>query len=854
MARRPSFLDKEPPAGYIPGIGRGASGFTTRADVGTGRLPPQHRRRDGDDDDRFADAEERDRDDEEADEIYNAIEERLRLRHKKRIRVDGELEETGSALEERGNLGKISQQFIDLKKELSSVSDDQWANLPEVGDLTKRNKRMRQEANRDRLQFAAPDSLMGGLGEGVDIGKLTSERERLLGSKIDAHFELDDNAMDQESYMQQISSLDTSNEEEVKHIKAILNSYTKADPNKSAGWIARARLEEFNKNFEQAKKLIQQGCNNCPRDEEIWIESVRLHRVDLKYSKIIVAEGVKFNPKSIKLWLKATELEQEDFNKRRVLRKAIDAVPLCEEFWLQLVDLEESNEDRVNILTKSLEIIPLSETLWLKLIGIQEYKDARATLNKARKTLGNDNVTIWLRACRLEFEHGDVGDKVEKLIKKAFKECTLSRDDWYARAVEFEKDGMTFLATLIVCELLNSEEKDYELWCADSERYKDNVFIMKTILNQIVIHFPKKTAIWRKLVDVYKKHFELDELFKIFENVVELMPRNALFWLMYSKEVWKNGYIERAKSVLNRALEVIPSNVDIWCALMKLESLSKNFSGVDKVFTSAKTEAPSERVWYKYVHVLRERGMDTKALEILDEGLLEFTSWRMFLQKAQILRHSDLNQARQVLSSATKQVPERSELWIEMSRVDVLLGNVTRARSSLDIGLARASNDLLWLEKLKLEQQHGDQTQVVSMLARALQEFPSSSLLWDFKLMQVTKKSQRKTMYQDALQATSNHVRILLTIGSNFYREDKLDKAQRWFERAVETDTDFGDAYGWLSKTFSSLNDLEGVDMVERRCVANEPRHGDLWPLVSKALGAPTDTVTLLNSVVRQLR
>lgn len=27
---RPSFLDQEPPAGYVPGIGRGATGFSTK--------------------------------------------------------------------------------------------------------------------------------------------------------------------------------------------------------------------------------------------------------------------------------------------------------------------------------------------------------------------------------------------------------------------------------------------------------------------------------------------------------------------------------------------------------------------------------------------------------------------------------------------------------------------------------------------------------------------------------------------------------------------------------------------------------------------------------------------------------
>jgi pre-mRNA-processing factor 6 len=858
---RPSFLDQEPPPGYIPGIGRGASGFTTRADVGTGRLPPQRQTHDDHEveDGRYADVDEngvlslngRDKEDEEADEIYNAVEERLRLRHKKRVRLtDDDHANNGN---DRGNLNKISQQFVDLKKDLGNLSEEQWANLPEVGDLTKRNKRLRQEMNKQRLQFAAPDSLMSSITEGVDISKLTSERERLLGSKIDASFDLEDNSFDQQTYLQEISSLETSNEEEMKRIKTILNSYTKADPSKGDGWIARARLEEFNKNFEQAKKLIEQGCNNCPRDEEVWLENVRLHRVDLKYSKIIVAEGVKYNPKSLRLWLKATELEQEDFNKRRVLRKALEALPKCEELWLQLVELEESDEERFKILTKSLELIPTSQSLWFKLVSIQEYKDARSTLNSARKALGSDNVMVWMRACRLEFEHSEP-EKVSKLIKKAFKECSLSRDEWYQRAVQFEEENFTYIATVIVSELLSTEEKNYDLWVSDSEKYSDYVFIMKTILNQVVIHFPKKTSIWRKLIGVYKKNFELEELYKIFENIVELMPKNALFWLMYSKELWKNGDLEKAKEVLNRALETLPTNVEVWCALMKLETISKNFDAVDRIFEEAKSKVPNDRIWYKYVHVLRETGRLDTALAVLDQGLLEFTSWKMFLQKSQILEsENDLNGARQVLSNATKLMPMVPQLWIAASRLDVLLGNITRARSSLDLGLAKHASDIIWLEKLVLEQKRGDMDQVATMISKALKEFPESSLLWKFKLQHLTKKSQKKTAYQDALQSTQNHVRILLVIGADFLFDGKLDKARRWFERGVDTDPDFGDAYGWLLKTLEALGDRNSIELLEKKVFLEEPRHGDIWPQVSKSLGAPSDSVQLLHSVVRTL-
>jgi len=37
MFKKPSFLSQAPPPGYVAGLGRGATGFTTRSDIGPAR-------------------------------------------------------------------------------------------------------------------------------------------------------------------------------------------------------------------------------------------------------------------------------------------------------------------------------------------------------------------------------------------------------------------------------------------------------------------------------------------------------------------------------------------------------------------------------------------------------------------------------------------------------------------------------------------------------------------------------------------------------------------------------------------------------------------------------------------------
>ncbi|MGG6495829.1 UNVERIFIED_CONTAM: hypothetical protein NY603_23190, partial [Bacteroidetes bacterium 56_B9] len=63
---------------------------------------------------------------------------------------------------------KISQQFADLKRALGTVSDEEWAEIPEVGDLTGKNRRSKQNL-RQRF-YAVPDSVLAGARDAGQLG------------------------------------------------------------------------------------------------------------------------------------------------------------------------------------------------------------------------------------------------------------------------------------------------------------------------------------------------------------------------------------------------------------------------------------------------------------------------------------------------------------------------------------------------------------------------------------------------------------------------------------------------------------------------------------------------------------
>ena len=177
------------PASYVAGLGRGASGFTTRSDIGPAREGPtsseaaealargetigNDRGRgagaeddEGGDESRYQDPENEtglfagtpyDADDQEADNIYESVEKKMDERRRAR-REKREYEEAEKARKERP---PIQEQFSDLKRGLSAVTDDEWATLPEVANLTgKRRKKMEDKfAGRS---YVVPDSILVG--------------------------------------------------------------------------------------------------------------------------------------------------------------------------------------------------------------------------------------------------------------------------------------------------------------------------------------------------------------------------------------------------------------------------------------------------------------------------------------------------------------------------------------------------------------------------------------------------------------------------------------------------------------------------------------------------------------------
>lgn len=203
------------------------------------------------------------------------------------------------------------------------VTDEEWENIPEVGNLTRKKRRKEDRA------YAVPDSVIvgdrgkgeyesaldprqqeaGGFETPAESGQMTNlleigqARDKILSLKLDqVRFDVSifvscrslnndqisgtatssgsATSVDPKGYLTSLNSVVTKSDAEIGDIKRarmLFDSLVKSNPKHGPGWIAAACLEEHAGRMVAARKLIKAGCEQCPKSEDVWLEAARLH-------------------------------------------------------------------------------------------------------------------------------------------------------------------------------------------------------------------------------------------------------------------------------------------------------------------------------------------------------------------------------------------------------------------------------------------------------------------------------------------------------------------------------------------------------------------------------------------------
>ena len=1005
MSVRRDFLNQQAPENYVAGLGRGATGFTTRSDLGPAREGPSPEQiqealakraqqlgaapptaygasdkkkpeQEEEDDERFQDPENEvglfaygqyDRDDDEADRIYQDVDEKMERRRKARRLVrpfylntplpllllrsketrglyisalheqitdispspsSREAREKQEQEEFDRNNPKIAEQFSDLKRSLAPLSDEDWASIPEVGDLTGKNRR--SKAKLKQRFSAVPDSVIAGAkdatqfettvqddgtqtngdssdnrdGTMTNFADIGAARDKVLKVRLDQAAQGDAgngsaSTIDPKGYLTSLATTELKSHEveigDVKRARVLLESVIKTNPKHAPGWIAIARLEELAGKLVTARKLVAQGCSECPKSEDIWLENIRLN--DNHNAKIIAANAIKNNERSTRLWIEAMKLESDSKAKKRVLRQAIDHIPQSVTIWKEAVNLEEDPTDARLMLAKATEIIPLSVDLWLALARLETPENAQAVLNKARKAVPT-SYEIWIAAARLQEQIGQANkiNVMNRAIKSLGQNSAMpKREEWIIEAEKCEEEGAILTCGSIIRETLgyslDEDDDRKEIWKDDAKASisRSKYETARAIYAYALRVFPTSKSVWLAATELEKSHGSKEALWQLLEKAVEACPQSEVLWLQLAKEKWHAGEVDDARRVLGRAFNQNPNNEEIWLAAVKLEADAKQVDQARELLSTARQEAPTERVWYKSAAYERQLGNIDVALDLVLQGLESRVidkketrfprSAKLWMMKGQIYEDKGmLPQAREAYAGGTRSCPKSVPLWLLAAKLEQIAGIIIKARSVLDRArLQNPKNAELWAESVKIELASNPPNvqQAKVQMSKALQECPKSGLLWSTNIWHLQPRTQRKPQALEAIKAADQDPVLLVTVARIFWGERKLDKAMSWFEKAIVVDSDLGDAWGWYLKFLMQ----HGTDVsqppktvklemerlisaaqekredVVSKCVATEPKHGDVWQRIRKdPKNAFLSTEEVLKKVVEELQ
>lgn len=835
-----------------------------------------------------------DQEDDEADRIYKEVDEKMDKRRKARreARERQEREEY-----ERKN-PKIQQQFADLKRSLASVSEEQWANLPEVGDLTGKNRRAKQNL-RQRF-YAVPDSVIasardstqfettiaddgtqtdvrGGAADGTmtNFADISAARDKVLKVRLDqaARGSTADSSsgsatnIDPKGYLTSLTQSELKAGEveigDIKRVRVLLESVTKTNPKHAPGWIALARLEELAGRIVAARNIIAKGCELCPKSEDAWLENIRLN--EGHNAKVIAANAIKNNDRSTRLWIEAMRLESDTRAKKNVLRQAILHVPQSVTIWKEAVNLEEDPADARLLLAKAVEMIPLSVELWLALARLETPENAQKVLNAARKAVPTSH-EVWIAAARLQEQMGTF-DKVN-VMKRAVQalareNAMLKREEWIAEAEKCEEEGAILTCGAIIRETLgwglDEDDDRKDIWMDDAKGSiaRGKYETAKAIYAYALRVFVNRRSIWLAAADLERNHGSKEALWQVLEKAVEACPQSEELWLQLAKEKWQAGEIDDARRVLGRAFNQNPNNEDIWLAAVKLEADADQTDQARELLATARREAGTDRVWIKSVAFERQLGNIDEALDLVNQGLQLYPKAdKLWMMKGQIYEYQNkYPQAREAYSTGTRACPKSVPLWLLASRLEEKSGAVVKARSVLDRArLAVPKSAELWTESVRVERRANNIGQAKVLMAKALQEVPTSGLLWSESIWHLEPRAQRKARSLEAIKKVENDPILFITVARIFWGERRLEKAMTWFEKAIVSDSDHGDGWAWYYKFLLQHGTEEKRADVVAKCVSTEPKHGEVWQSVAKdPANARKSTEEILKIVANRL-
>jgi pre-mRNA-processing factor 6 len=811
-----------PPPGYIPGIGRGAFGFTTRGDVApigasaggaaanevaseaaaavaaqggsrsaearaarmaassSSRRPYGDDREDGG---RYADANENedDDDDDEADRIWAAIDERMKHRKKKKKKNnsndgkdddDDEDEDNG----DRATTSAISAQFRSLKEQLALVTEEEWAGIPDAmakGDASLRHKLAKKKSAEHFVPVSDSLLLMGNRGTSA-----TSIAADSVAPGMD----------------------DTNTSGGMKSTVGMVSGLSGLSA--ARGAVLTMSLDRMQQQQQQptnigggsdvagnggtaTSSLVPSASSRM--DAEGYLTSLAAASTTTTHGAGTVFGGGGGAPHTL-----------ADLTKARLLLQSVrETNPNHGAGWIASARVEEAagNLPRARkIIQQATDACSNQPDVWLEAARLHPIDQSKRILATAVRKLPNA-VSLFLHAAKLE--HSVTNQR--EVLRKGLTVNPTSLTLWKA-AIELEDSDEAALALLRVAT--DHVPHSVELWLALAklESYEN----AQKVLNKARKSLPNERSIWMAAAKLEESQNHHEMVDKIVHRAVSALNRGGTSssaisaadsnkqqqqdWVVITREQWlqeattaeSSGHVQTAAAIIKHTLSYQVDDEDrqlVWADEARAALVSGHPHVARAILSQALQVFPQRRgLWRQAAELEMAHGNFSSLDQVLEAACERLPTVELFwlLRAKEQWKEGRVDKARQVLTQAFAANPESQEIWLAAAKLERENGEVERARVLLERARERASSERVYMKSALLEREQGNSAAALKLIEEGITLYPKFAKLYmmggqicSMDLMPRSSKTldRARKFYQRGLEQCPDSV-VLWTLAS----------------------------------------------------------------------------------------
>lgn len=841
------------PEGYVAGLGRGATGFTTRSDLGPNvknlgeeeiraltekareKREAKARGEGGDDDDALRNPEDETgllaglgietAEDREAEAIYDWVDAKMASRSKKRREAkERSVNPLSMSSDEYGRIARdstawqwhaltsshreareaeardkdpIKRAFADVKRGLAAMTDDDWASIPDPKDMTQKNKRERQEAK--QRFYAVPDSVLSSTGASqyntsIDDGA-GGGSEKL--HNFAAYGQARKNVLE--------SKLDSSVEKTA--LDDPLNSVDSSQYLQELAGLESAPDKHTMGDIRRIRELMISITKSNPNHAPGWMAAARLEELAGKTvaARNLTTKGVELCPKSEDLWLEHMRLH-ETSNAKIIAKEALSRNDRSIRIWTAAADLEKDVPNKQRVLRKAVEHVPESIDLWKSLIKLEQTDEgAKLLLAKAVEFIPSAE-ELWLALARLEEPK-----QAQAILNKARKLMPESYKVWVAASHLQEQTGAGHTCNALMTNAIKKLVRENfmpskEAWLEEANMSEDNQLYETTqaIINQTIgwkVQEEDRLTVW--LLDaknqITKGKYHTARA--IYRHAIKTYVNDETVYLAAADLEKNHGPEDKSTlyDVLNEGVNAVPSSEKLWIQYASEKQESGDPDGAREVLSRAFHQNPNnERIWLTAVNIERDAGNIDQARAILGAARTDCDTDRIHFKSATLEREQGNPQrALHLIMDGLARFPKCAKMYAIKGQIyqnDYEPANIVAAREAYSAGTRECPNDPLpWILLSRLEEQHGLLVKARSVLDRARTKMPKNASIWLESVRFERRAGEKSAAVQkmsQALQALPGNETGLLESEKLWYQEPRNNRKQAALQAIKKLEAD----------------------------------------------------------------